>query len=185
MQARTSASQVSKHDRTGRSKGEGPYIRHFEWMLRCTAYRSLTPNARCLLTELKRLYNGRNNGQLFLSIRIAAELLGVGKSTAQVAFKDLESRGFIRPAIKGSFHWKSRERHSTTWILTEYEYGNQPATKDFMKWNAVPAEVQSVPSQRRSVRAPVQQKKEPAHLSSMQDSFGSLNTHSVPETGHR
>jgi DNA-binding transcriptional MocR family regulator len=117
----------------GRTKRGEPYVRHFRWQLNCPAWKSLSMTARCLEMELKALYNGINNGDLFLSVREAAKRLGVANNTAGKAFKELEERGFIRPKQRGSFDWKLR--HATAWVLTEFEYANQPASKDFMKWH--------------------------------------------------
>lgn len=66
---------------------------------------------RCLEMELKALYNGINNGDLFLSVCEAAKRLGVANNTAEKAFKELEEHGFIRPKQHGSFDWKLR--HAT------------------------------------------------------------------------
>ena len=88
--------------------------------------------ARCLEMELKELYNGSNNGELYLSVREAAKRLGIANNTASNAFKELEEKGFIIPKQKG--HFKLKTRHATSWILTEFECGGQAATKNFMRW---------------------------------------------------
>lgn len=123
---------MSGHDRTGRSKSDGKHVRDYEWMLASPAYRSLDCYARCLLTELKRLYSGSNNGQLFLGVRRAADLLGVHKDTAGKAFQALQQRGFIRAHIKSGFQWKRGQ--ATTWILEEFEFAGHLPTKSFMRW---------------------------------------------------
>lgn len=116
----------------GRSKDDAKHIRHYKWQLTCEAWKSLSMTARCMEMELKALYNGDNNGELFLSIREAARRLGVAANTASKAFDELVEKGFIRPYEKGSFNYK--KRHATSWILTEYEYRGQLPTKDFMRW---------------------------------------------------
>lgn len=133
---------MSKAKKRGRSARDGKHVRDYEWMLCCEAYQSLDCVQRCLLHELKRLYSGTNNGDLFLSVRRAAKLLGVNKDTAARAFKFLEHRGFIRARQKGHFDWKAdangeaTNSPATTWILTEFEFANQVATKTFMAWKA-------------------------------------------------
>jgi len=123
----------SNADATGRSKRDTRHVRHYEYMLASAAYRSLSLRARCLLTELKRLYRGDNNGELFLSIRRAGELLGgSAKDTTTKAFRELQERGFIRSRVKSGFTWKNGQ--ATSWILTEFEFAGQPATKNFMRW---------------------------------------------------
>lgn len=66
---------------TGRSiGGDGHHVRFYQWELKSPAYRSLSLGARALLIELKSLYNGSNNGDLFLSVREAARRLNCGKN---------------------------------------------------------------------------------------------------------
>ena len=112
----------------GRSKGGDPYIRHFRWQLSCPAWKALSMTARCLEMELKAIYNGSNNGELFLSVREAANRLGIAHNTASKAFKELEEKGFIIAKQKG--HFKQKVRHASSWILTEFECNGQLATKD-------------------------------------------------------
>lgn len=131
---------MAKVNATGRSTHEGKHIRDYEWMLASPAYRSLSCVARCILQELKRLYNGSNNGDLFLGVRNAGERVHAHKDTAGRAFRELEERGFIRPRIKSGFNWKRGQ--ATTWILAEFEFAGQLPTKDFMRWQP-PAEIQN------------------------------------------
>jgi hypothetical protein len=123
---------------TGRSKAVSAHVRFYWWELESAAYRSLCPVARCVLLELKALYNGTNNGSLFLSAREAGRRVGVGKSKAWEALRDLQMRGIIRPAVKGGFSWKtgSRRGDATAWILTEFPIGNEKGvgTREFMRW---------------------------------------------------
>lgn len=122
----------ARHNRTGRSKHER-FVKLPHWLLNSPAYRSLKPGPRALLVELSALYNGTNNGDLFLSVREAARRLNVGPHTAGGYFKDLEDRDFIKIAIQSSFDHKSSKGRS--WILTEHSVGGSLATKDFMRWN--------------------------------------------------
>lgn len=118
--------------RNGRSGEGGKFVQLPEWVLACPAYRALDATARALLVEIKRLYNGSNNGTLAMGVRRAAEAVGVSKDRAARALKDLERHGFIRARQRGSFNWKSRR--ATEWVLTEYEYAGQLAMKDFARW---------------------------------------------------
>lgn len=126
-------------------------MRLYHWMLKSDAWRSLSLPARAVLIELYSLYTGANNGDLFLSARKAATAIGTGKTLAWRALRELRQKGFIRPRQDGSFHWK--ERHATTWVLSEFEFGDQQPTRDFMRWrpdaeeqNTVRGGGQGVPS---------------------------------------
>jgi hypothetical protein len=116
------------------SLGPEKHVRLNRWLLGSPAYRSLSPAARALLVELYDLYNGQNNGQIFLSHRDAARRLGVGKNLAGKALRELKNRGFIRVQQQGSFNQKVR--NATQWTLTEFPHANELPTKDFMRWPA-------------------------------------------------
>lgn len=94
------------------------------------------PGPRALLIELKSLYNGSNNGELFMSVREAARRLNVGRDAADDHLEDLQDRGFIKPKVAAGFDWKTaaRARKATCWILTEYATEEAAPTRDFQKW---------------------------------------------------
>jgi hypothetical protein len=127
-----------RKDSNGNRIPNDSHARFYPWEHRSTAFRSLTPNAVRLLLELKMLFNGRNNGTLFLSVREAARRMGVGKNQAAHAFADLQDRGFIRANVIGSFNQKfaARRGMATSWVLTEFPVGDEKGagTRDFMRW---------------------------------------------------
>jgi hypothetical protein len=107
------------------------------WFWRCPAWQALPHPARSLYIELELLYCGTNNGDISLGVRKAAELLGCSINHTTKMFSELEAKGFIRAAQRGSFNWKTGR--ATTWILTRYEYHGKPPTTDFMRYHAVSA----------------------------------------------
>jgi len=120
---------------TGRTKlpASERYVKLPHYLLQSPAYRSLTPNARSLYVELKLLYNGSNNGDIFMSWRTAAAAVGVRTpATAAKALKELAAKGFIQCRVQGSFD--NKINLATQWILTEHENRGRPATKEFMRW---------------------------------------------------
>ena len=121
-------------DKTGRSTGEARHVRLYHWLTRSPAWCSLAAQSRAIYLEIAQRFYGINNGEISLSVREAARLVHVAKDTATKCFHELEAKGFIRRNVCGSFNWKAR--HATTWILTEHPFGNQAATKDFMRWTA-------------------------------------------------
>ena len=98
----------------------------------CPAYQSLNPTERAVLEELRCSYNGKNNGEIFLSCRHAAKRLHISKDSVQRAFKVLIARGFIRERAREAMHYE--ERMARCWILTEHDFVTMPATMSFMKW---------------------------------------------------
>ncbi|MFC4254410.1 hypothetical protein GRI97_03160 [Altererythrobacter xixiisoli] len=104
---------------TGRNN-TSRFVRLDYRILNSNAYRSLTPNARALLVELGMLYNGENNGSLYLSVRDGAHRMGVADLTAASrAFDDLVAMGFIKLTQEAHFTVKAAETsRARCWSLT-------------------------------------------------------------------
>lgn len=110
-------------------------------LLTSNAYRSLSPNARSLLVELAMLYNGDNNGSLYLSVRDAAHRMGVADLTATSrAFDDLKALGFVQMMRDSHFSVKAAEgARARCWRLTWWPGpGRKIATWDFLEREAEP-----------------------------------------------
>ena len=91
-----------------KKKGTARFVLIHHWILRCEAWKHLSPHGRCLLIELKRRYNSLNNGDIRLSVREAAECLHSGKDRARKALVELQEFGFIRMSQRGSFQCSDR-----------------------------------------------------------------------------
>lgn len=69
---------------------------------------ALSPPSKALLVEMHSLYNGANNGLLFLSVRDAAARLGFSDlKAAQRAFAELEALALITETIGSAFRIKA------------------------------------------------------------------------------
>jgi hypothetical protein len=121
------------------------HVRLHRWMMKSAAWQSLPPGPRTLLVELYNLYDGSNNGDIWLSERDAAASLHASQNTVSTWFDMLVDRGFIKVAQRGAFSLK--KRHATTWILTEFAVGNDLPSKEFARWR--PAEDGAKPKSRR------------------------------------
>ena len=123
-------SSMSKSQR----KKEGQYVPLPYSFLHSPAWRSLSGPALKVWLELHTRFNGGNNGKLTLSLNEACSLLGLGKSTAQRAFHELQEKGFIVLMKPGS--WYHRQAHE--WRLTtkpmQLASGKQLATNDWYDW---------------------------------------------------
>jgi hypothetical protein len=137
-----------KPDATGRSHRDGRHVRFYETMLATAAYRDLRPAARCLLIELARLYNGRNNGEIALGEREAVRLLGMtDRTAARRALAELEAHGFITKTKPSGFNLKDRStRRATEWRLEWLPVSAGPGRPEcrptwlFNQWPNLPAE---------------------------------------------
>ncbi|MBT3768294.1 MAG: hypothetical protein HOM58_10925 [Rhodospirillaceae bacterium] len=106
---------MAKTNAKGRSKGVPRHVRLEHSTMDTPAYRSLSPNARSVLMEVMKRYNGFNNGDVGLGCREAGEAIGRSPNTAALAFKELQAKGFIKPREIGHFNIKNRL--ATTWTL--------------------------------------------------------------------
>lgn len=140
-----------RYNRTGRSTGTERFIKLDHWLLNSAAYLSLSPAARAVHVEIIRLYNGKNNGRLALSVRIAASRSRIARNTAARAFTELQDRGFVECVTPGSFSLKSR--HAAEWRLTHLkcDASGKLASKPFMRWK--PPEKQNTVSIRNATVA--------------------------------
>ena len=87
------------------------------------AWRALSPVAQALYVWLRfewRGPNANNNGKLRLSVRQAAERMGVGQHTAARGFHDLQAKGFIVVSELPCLGTSGQAR-STAFELTEIE----------------------------------------------------------------
>ncbi|MXP10759.1 hypothetical protein [Pseudoblastomonas halimionae] len=89
-------------------------------ILHSNAYRALSPNDRSLLVELISLYNGENNGSIYLSVRDAAHRMGVADlAAASRSFDTLQALGFIVLTLKHEFRsGSSGQSRARSWRLT-------------------------------------------------------------------
>ncbi len=130
----------NKVNATGRN-ATTRFVRLDHRLLTSSAYRALTPTARCLLVEISMLYNGENNGSLYLSVRDATDRLGLSDMTSTTAaFNELQELGFIEMTNKAHFVVKSSDKsRARTWRLTwEAGPGQRAPSHGYDDWEPVP-----------------------------------------------
>lgn len=79
---------------------------------------ALSPVARALLIELLAMYNGKNNGRIFLSVQDATDRLGFSNARpAMTAFEELQAVGLITCTAKGAYRKKAGVIRASRWRL--------------------------------------------------------------------
>ena len=113
--------------------GEPKFVQIYYSLMDTAAWKNLKSVPRALYLELKRQYNGYNNGKVLLSYRDAAKRLNVSYNSVGSWFKELEKCGFIicmqRPHLG-----PSGVGQTSHWRLTEYEYDGNTATHEYRMW---------------------------------------------------
>lgn len=139
-------------------RGGGRFVHLSEWLQSSEAWATMKPGPRALYIELRRLFNGSNNGDLFLSHREAALAINVNRNTATAYFAELEERGFIRMTV-GPHLGPSGIGVASKWALEdEATKDGKPAGKAFMRWK--PPEK---PRQKNRTPRPEKQDASPDH----------------------
>lgn len=94
----------------------------------------MKPAPRALYIELKRRFNGHNNGKIYLSHRDAALALNVHRNTVAPMFRELERRGFICLSVAPHLG-PSGIGQASVWALEELAtQDGKLAGKAFMRW---------------------------------------------------
>lgn len=117
-----------------RKKGAGRHVQLPEWLQASEAWATMPPGPRALYIELKRNFNGSNNGEIYLSHRDAAKALNVHRNTVGSWFDMLKERGFIYLSTAPHLG-PSGVGKASKWRLEELPASDQkPASKSFMSW---------------------------------------------------
>ena len=149
----------------GRDKRNEEKVEHFTKMVRpvmqSEAWRALSTTAQALYPWIKFEWRGpkaNNNGKLSLSVRQAAECLGVNRKTAARAFHDLQAKGFLVQTHPGCLG-VGGEARSPTYEVTELALaGHTTGRRLYRDWvNGHDFPVKTIPSNNpggRNGRAP-------------------------------
>lgn len=119
-----------------KKKGTGRHVQLSEWLQATEAWSTMSPGPRALYVEIKRRFNGSNNGHIIFSHRDAAQALNVHRNTVGAWFQELQSRGFIR-MMQPPHLGPSGVGKASIWALDEEPTDDKkPARKRFTTWQA-------------------------------------------------
>lgn len=107
-------------------------------MLNSMAWAHLSPNAKALMVQVWKRYNGYNNGEISYSVREAMDEIHMSKNTAARAFLECIEKGFLKVRRASSFTLKTKE--ARLWEITAEPCEGRSASKDFMKWQPLGGE---------------------------------------------
>ena len=86
------------------SSGVDRFILVRRELLHSPQFSTLSSNSRAMFFELHAMFNGTNNGAIFLSVRDAADRIGLADLKAvSAAFEELRALGFITETVGSSF----------------------------------------------------------------------------------
>jgi hypothetical protein len=173
-------------DKLKRRFADDPHVRVYTRLVNSPAWVDLSGNAVKLLVYLASFEKGTNNGELFMSERMAADGIGVAKRTAHRLFDELEDHGFIRPTAKGYFSVK--RGRATQWRLTwqSWPSASKGPTNEWRDWKPQEQDsrVQTFPATGAKI-APIKTVRRAASVKNAPvrpDSTESLGANSAPHT---
>lgn len=110
----------AKPNHTGRNAGARRFVMLDHRILFSEAYASLDAVGRALLVEVVSIYNGSNNGSIWLSVRDATARLGMSDHRAtQRGFDQLQAAGLIALTKDAHFSQKTSDSsRARCWRLT-------------------------------------------------------------------
>ena len=114
-------------------RGNGGFIQLDHSLYDSPAWQALKPGPRALYLEMRRQFNGYNNGRIFLSQRDAAKALNINRETVEKYRAELVVKGFIIKT-KGHHLGVDGVGKSAHWALTEEMLNGAKPTRDFMRW---------------------------------------------------
>ncbi len=112
-------------------------------LIESEAWRWLRPISQSVYIELRRRFNGSNNGKISFSLAEGARILRASKSSIQKALVELEEHGFIRLVKKGYF----TRRMASEYALTDERLDGYPPTREWRRWQPIK------PNRRRQIPA--------------------------------
>jgi hypothetical protein len=98
--------------------GDGRYVKLHHYLLKTSAWLSLSAGARAIYIQIALRYCGTNNGHIPYSVRDAAQECNVAINTASQCFKELVEAVFIEETRHGGLSRKTRI--ASEWRLAAY-----------------------------------------------------------------
>jgi DNA-binding transcriptional regulator YhcF (GntR family) len=124
---------MTKMLKNGRTKVKERFVMLTYDMLTAPAWEGLSTQARTVLIQVAKRYNGSNNGTLGASYRDLACECRINKDTAQRAVGELIDAGFLELGQAGSFIYK--RRHAAEYRLTWFSC-DKTGQKGSRAWKA-------------------------------------------------
>ena len=123
-----------KHTKKERRKTRR-FIRLFHWEINSPAFRALTPNEKAVYIELRRRYNGRNNGYISLSAREAGAVCHCKEGVGSRALIRLSQLGFIKVRSNSTFTMKQHKarEYELTALCNKNDGQGKAGSKEFMR----------------------------------------------------
>jgi hypothetical protein len=109
---------MAKVTKKGRSRGSGRFVMLTFDLIGSPAWEGLSTQARAVLIQVAKRYNGSNNGRLAVSVRMLEAECCITKTTAAKAIKKLVEAGFLDVMQQGAFSNKKSmsAEYRLTWF---------------------------------------------------------------------
>ena len=128
---------MARHIKKTRGNADGKFASLPFTVIDTPAWRALRLSAQALFPWLLMEFKGdkyNNNGKISLSVRQAAERMGVARDTAAKAFRDLQAKGFI-VVKKGASLGVVGHGKCPEYEITSIDTLHEKASKLYLEWS--------------------------------------------------
>lgn len=132
-------------NKTGRSKSTDRFFPVHHYILKSSAWRRLSVNAKAAWLQIGAVYNGSNNGGIAMSCRRLGNELNISKDSAARAISELVTAGFLEIAKASSF---SGKRKAAEYRFTHFRCDRTGETPSRAFQNAAVPAVRQPPENR-------------------------------------
>ncbi|MCF1710274.1 hypothetical protein L0V05_15785 [Tabrizicola sp. J26] len=129
---------MKKPNKTGRDTRGEHFTQVFRSVMDTPAWRALSTTAQSLYPWIKLEWRGartNNNGKIRLSVRQAAEAMGVTANTAANGFRELQAKGFLVLTEQATLGIEGHARTASYEITELAMPGATVGRKLFMGWS--------------------------------------------------
>jgi DNA-binding Lrp family transcriptional regulator len=115
---------------------EGKHVRSYRRQMMTATWRAASTSARVVMLAMGLFEDGTNNGEIYFSDRVGAELTGLSRNTVRRALHELQEKGFIYCSARGGFSRKTRHAatYGFTWLAGPKGSEHRAPSHAYEKW---------------------------------------------------
>ena len=124
---------------------EGKHVRVYRKQMNTAAWREASGSAVKVILAMMLFDNGENNGAIYFSDRVGAEMTGLSRNTVWKALRQLQELGFAYCTERGGFSRKTRHAacYGLTWLAGPKGTDNRAPSHAYERWQPVDGNTRS------------------------------------------
>ena len=124
---------------------EGKHVRVYRKQMNTAAWREASGSAVKVMLAMMLFDNGENNGAIYFSDRVGAEMTGLSRNTVWKALRQLQELGFAYCTERGGFSRKTRHAacYGLTWLAGPRGTDHRAPSHAYERWQPVDGNTRS------------------------------------------